>query len=75
MIGPTEQQVVYKNISESAFASNRATSTTMSPQLQYHAYEGTGTHNLEAYYYNQAVRLPAGADRVELAGQGIIDNK
>lgn len=39
--------------------------------LQYHAYEGVGTHNLKAYHYNQAVRIPAGADRVELAGQGI----
>jgi hypothetical protein len=38
--------------------------------LKYHAYEGTGKHNLETYHYNQAVRIPAGADRVETAGQG-----
>jgi hypothetical protein len=39
--------------------------------LKYHAYEGTGKHNLETYHYNQAVRIPAGADRVETAGQGM----
>lgn len=43
--------------------------------LKYHAYEGTGQHNLEAYHYNQAVRIPAGADRVELAGQGTTESR
>ena len=39
--------------------------------LQYYAYEGAGVYNRKAYHYNQAVRIPASADRVELAGQGI----
>lgn len=38
--------------------------------LQYYAYEGAGVHNRKAYHYNQAVRIPASADRVELSGQG-----
>ncbi|GAB7323552.1 hypothetical protein MBLNU13_g07055t1 [Cladosporium sp. NU13] len=38
--------------------------------LQYYAYEGAGVYNRKAYHYNQAVRIPASADRVELAGQG-----
>ena len=40
--------------------------------LQYYAYEGAGVHNRKAYHYNQAVRIPASADRIELAGQGSI---
>lgn len=39
--------------------------------LKYSAYEGVGANNLKTYHYNQAVRIPAGADRVELAGQGM----
>ena len=39
--------------------------------LKYSSYEGTGVYNVKAYHYNQAVRVPAGADRVELSGQGI----
>ena len=39
--------------------------------LQYYAYEGAGVYNRKAYHYNQAVRIPASADRVELSGQGI----
>jgi hypothetical protein len=38
--------------------------------LTYYAYEGAGVYNRKAYHYNQAVRIPASADRVELAGQG-----
>jgi hypothetical protein len=38
--------------------------------LKYSSYEGAGQHNLKTYHYNQAVRIPAGADRVELSGQG-----
>ena len=40
--------------------------------LQYYAYEGAGVYNRKAYHYNQAVRIPANADRVELAGQGTL---
>jgi enamine deaminase RidA (YjgF/YER057c/UK114 family) len=39
--------------------------------LTYYAYEGAGVYNRKAYHYNQAVRIPASADRVELAGQGM----
>ena len=42
--------------------------------LQYYAYEGAGVCNRKAYHYNQAVRIPANADRVELAGQGMYIN-
>ena len=50
---------------------DRFSPPTMS-HLQYYAYEGAGVHNRKAYHYNQAVRIPASADRIELAGQGII---
>lgn len=40
--------------------------------LKYSSYPGLGAQNLQNFHYNQAVRLPAGADRVELAGQGTL---
>jgi len=42
---------------------------TMS-RLQYSSYPGLGVQNLQNQHYNQAVRIPAGADKVEIAGQG-----
>jgi len=38
--------------------------------LKYNSYPGLGVQNLQNFHYNQAVRIPAGADRVEIAGQG-----
>ena len=39
--------------------------------LQYYAYKGVGEQNRRDFWYSQAVRIPAGADRIECAGQGI----
>lgn len=39
-------------------------------QLQYYAYDPVGKKLREDYHYSQAVRIPAGTDRVELSGQG-----
>jgi hypothetical protein len=38
--------------------------------LKYSSYPNLGVENLEYFHYNQAVRIPAGADRVEISGQG-----
>ena len=39
--------------------------------LKYNSYPGLGVQNLQNFHYNQAVRIPAGADRIEIAGQGM----
>ncbi|KAL1583083.1 hypothetical protein WHR41_08275 [Cladosporium halotolerans] len=43
--------------------------------LQHYAYDGFGTKQRRDVYYNQAVRIPAGADRIECSGQGGWDPK
>jgi hypothetical protein len=40
--------------------------------LKTYSYKGVGERNQEFYYYSQAVRLPAGADRIECSGQGMV---
>jgi hypothetical protein len=38
--------------------------------LRYSSYPGLGVQMLQNFHYSQAVRISAGADRVEIAGQG-----
>lgn len=40
--------------------------------LKYSCYDFVGVRNRQRFHYSQAVRIPAGADRIECAGQGTL---